>query len=152
MSKFSITFPSNCAGKKFEIVERKPLKLRAKFLCSFALIAISTMPAKAESFTIKDVEFKAPRFHIMTLTRCDRDKRSWKTFKLLPGKINNWYYECLTESGSVILKEADSKLPDVRDARPLSDSHPNLAGLLKVVNISAPPMMAGATTLVGVRR
>lgn len=88
-----------------------------------------------------DPRFKPSVFEPVALVRTDRDKRSWKTLKLLPGKEKRWWYECINERGETITKEAYGRLPGIADERPLKESHPNVWVGLGVANATIVPLI-----------
>lgn len=66
---------------------------------------------------------------VLSLVRSDREHRSWKTLKLLPGKNVRWFYSCLDKDGHQLVREAYKPIKNIRDDRPLKDSHPNVAAI-----------------------
>lgn len=69
--------------------------------------------------------------HLTALVHTTRARRSWKTGKLWPGKIEKYYYEWIMPDGTTVTKVESHPLTDegVADRRPYSEAHPNLNAL-----------------------
>ena len=102
-------------------------------LILFAALCISITAARADEMPTSPNETINKVSHLSALVRTDRKARSWKTFKLMPGKVTYWYYEWILADGSKVTKVTNQKIKGVPDLRPLKESHPNLAIVVPTV-------------------
>lgn len=78
---------------------------------------------------------------VMSLIRSDRGPRRF--LKIWPGKEIRWFYLCLDKDGHQFIREATGKFPGIRDQRPSSDTHPNLAFIEGFFNSGASTSILG---------
>lgn len=100
------------------------------------LLAFLQLPALAQDDPDAPLNKAA---HLTALVHTTREKRSWKSLKLLPGKIDKYYYEWVMPDGTVRIKIESHPLTTegVADRRPLSESHPNVQAALTVLQTGA---------------
>src|SRR5579885_1961922 len=89
---------------------------------------------------------------ILGLVRTHRRARSWKTAKLVPGKETAWFYTVLKPDGSVITKEADHRLPGVRDDRPWKERRPNCWTVWQLLTFTVSPTVGLGAGFLAARR
>ncbi|MBX9937667.1 MAG: hypothetical protein K2Y32_00355 [Candidatus Obscuribacterales bacterium] len=107
-----------------------------KIIVAALLLLLSAPPALAQDDPDAPLNNAA---HLTALVHTTRAPRSWKSLKILPGKIEKYYYEFVMPDGTVRIKVQSHPLTaeGVADRRPLSESHPNVQATLTVLQTGA---------------